>query len=338
MNFKTPPFWYRNATSPPPALERTLDLLSPLYRAIDQWNRKRGANNALRAARPIICVGNAVAGGSGKTPTAIALLKLLRNAGTTASAAPFFLSRGYKGSHSESEAATLVDPAIHGAAEVGDEPLLLAGTAPVVVAADRGLGAEFAILNGASAIIMDDGLQNTSLIKDISFMVIDGAAGFGNLKTLPAGPLREPLGASFTKTDAFILIGADNRGTVALLPENKPLFNAYVRAIPETMPENKNIVAFAGLGRPEKFYHFLKEHNYNVLGWHPFPDHYSYSEDEIAALVHEAKEKNAVLITTEKDFMRLGRSAHKDKISAIKIEVIFEKTLLVADFLKERLS
>ncbi len=169
-------------------------------------------------------------------------------------------------------------------------------------------------------------------------MVIDGMHGFGNLKTLPAGPLREPLHEAFEKTDAFILIGKDNRGTVTMLPSNKPLFNAHVRPIASNLPENKNIIAFAGLGQPQKFYHFLKELGYNVLSWHPFPDHHAYSESTLESLVREAEGKNAALVTTEKDYMRLLQSPYRDNIAHIKIEIAFNDTPALSAFLKECLA
>lgn len=322
MTLKTPSFWYRKTNSPAPALERILTPLSYLY------NLGHTINQAVKSPRkakvPVICIGNAVAGGSGKTPTAIAIAGLLTLNN------PYFLSRGYGGS--------LTDPTLINqdmtASECGDEALLLSRKGKTVISRDRVQGADFCAQAGADVIILDDGLQNASLQKDLSFMVIDGSAGFGNGRLLPAGPLREKLETSFAKTDAFILIGSDARGINNILPLDKPLFQAHIKPhIPEGLDLTKPIIAFAGLGRPEKFYHMLQALGANIVGWHPFPDHHPYMPQDVEKLVQEAKSKNAQLVTTEKDAVRLLST----KVFTIPIVLEFENPDSIAQFMTSHL-
>lgn len=330
MIFKTPAFWYRKPESPPPAAERLLHPLSCLYalgRSIDQRLKP-----AIRKADiPVLCVGNAVAGGSGKTPAALALMKIIRQ--SDLARAPYFLTRGYGG---RIKGPTLVDPLMD-AGECGDEPLLLAQAAPTVISANRPAGAQLAHQHGADMILMDDGLQNLSLEKDIAFLVIDGAAGFGNKKLIPAGPLRENLDSAFTKAHAFILIGKDSRNVTSLLSQEKPLFHAHIEAsLPPGLAPGKPVIAFAGLGRPEKFYHTLQNLGLSVAAWLPFPDHHPYTKAEREDLARTAKAQEAQLVTTEKDAMRLRGSGLP--LFTIPIRLRFEDERQVLDFLISRLK
>lgn len=311
--------------------EKLLDILSPLYAA----GRKLAAHkSSYKADIPVICVGNAVAGGSGKTPTAIVLSALIKNLHIKHS--PAFLTRGYKGSVTE---ATLVDPARHDFKAVGDESLLLARHAITIVSPDRPEGAKTAQDNNADLIIMDDGLQNDSLIKDISFMVIDGMAGFGNLKTLPAGPLRENLGSAFARSDAFILIGHDKRNISAILPPEKPLFQASVQPVSEKMPDKSiPVLAFSGLGQPDKFYRFLQDEGYEIKSWHPFADHHHYSHADLKNLAEIARREHLQILTTEKDYVRLAGSGFEDLVRVVPIMLTFEDETALGVFLRERLT
>lgn len=331
MPLKTPPYWYRAPNSPPPIEEMALGLLSGPY----QWGHKinQSLHSARKAPIPILCVGNAVAGGSGKTPVAQALMRLIRR--HTITATPFFLTRGYGGTL---KAPTLISKDQHSHIDCGDEALLLARSAPTVMAPKRIDAAELAAIEGADLGIMDDGLQHAGLIKDITFLVIDGQAGFGNLKTLPAGPLREPLSEAIAKSDAFILIGKDKRGVTNLLPDNKPLFTAHIEAVPESLPEKGPVVAFAGLGRPEKFYHFLQDMGYDIRAWHPYPDHHVYGDEELEELTNSAKDHKATLVTTEKDYMRLLNRPQAKGIKHIAINAVFSHESELVSFLKDRLQ
>lgn len=331
MPLKTPSFWYRKAGHPAPALEWLLRPFSALYACA------HFVNQALRrpdkAALPVLCVGNVVAGGSGKTPAAIAIHGILRRHGLAE--APWFLTRGYGGRLS----GPVVLGGDHTPAEAGDESLLLLRRGATVLAHDRKAGAALAARSGASLVIMDDGLQNRSIRKDISFMVIDGAAGFGNARLLPAGPLRERLESAFARTDAFIIVGKDLRDTALSLPPEKPLFTAHVRGIvPEALDPAAPVVAFAGLGRPEKFYHLLQHMGAHIAGWHGFADHHVYTQAELQALAREAKEKDAALLTTEKDMVRLAGFTPDVPFHALPIELVFDDEKALVDFLRFRLT
>lgn len=311
--------------------ERMLDILSPLYAA----GRKLAAHkSSYKANIPVICVGNAVAGGSGKTPTAIALSNLIQK--YNISQRPVFLSRGYKGSITNP---TVVEPGTHDFLAVGDESLLLARSRMTIISPDRSEGAKLAEISNGDVIIMDDGLQNDSLIKDISFMVIDGMAGFGNLKTLPAGPLREDLGSAFARSDAFILIGHDKRNISATLPPEKPLFQASVKPVSEKMPDKSiPVLAFSGLGQPDKFYRFLQDEGYEIKSWHPFADHHHYSHADLKTLAEIARREHLQILTTEKDYVRLAGSGFEDLVRVVPIMLTFEDETALGVFLRERLT
>ena len=315
MPLKTPSFWY----APLGIHAILLTPLSWVYRLgcfIDQNFKK---DTSYKAKIPVICIGNAVAGGSGKTPTAIALLKLLeaKNA--------HFLLRGYGGSITQ---ATLVDPNKHTAEQVGDEAIMLARYAPAIIASNRAEGAKLAEQNGADIILMDDGLQNNSLHKDLSFLVVDGVSKFGNNKIIPAGPLREPIAKIMSRIDSVIYIGGP-------LHSDKPVFQASL-APSAKLDTSKKYVAFAGIGRPEKFKATLDALGANIVGWHAFADHHTYSAHEIQSLKNEASTQNTVLITTEKDFVRLSSDMQKD-IQTLPIEMAFKQESTLKKFLTTHL-
>ena len=257
-----------------------------------------------RAGRPVICVGNFTVGGAGKTPAVLALAALLAEDGVR----PHILTRGYGGSQ---RGPLRVDPARHGADSVGDEALLLARAAPTWLCRDRPAGAAAAASAGADLLLMDDGMQTPGLAKDFCFAVVDGGAGFGNGRLLPAGPLREPLACGLSRAHALVLVGVDREGALAALgPHNLPVIEASlvpgdeVRALRE-----RPVVAFAGIGRPEKFFETLVQNGCNVIARHTFADHHHYKPGEIAAIVDQAKERDAVTVTTEKDHVRLPPDA-----------------------------
>lgn len=331
MRVKTPHFWYRRLSAPAPLMEMALTPLSWAYRLGHAVNQNFA--DPEKAPLPVICVGNLVAGGSGKTPTAIALMQLLRSKNIVRT--PYFLTRGYGGHET---GPLLVDYFRHTHEEVGDEALMLAKDCFTVMSADRAAGARFAAQKGADAVLMDDGLQNTTLQRDLNFIVIDGSVGFGNGKTLPAGPLREPLNNGLLRADAFILIGKDKTGVLELLPEDKPLFNASVEVPHNAKPDpGKKYVAFAGLGRPEKFYFQLQHLGLEVVGWHPYADHYPYAASDLQKLSDEAREKGAVLITTEKDYRRLPQGDF-GTIAHLPIELLWQNEEALVAFLRQRLS
>lgn len=331
--FKTPAFWYRDPeTTSPPLLEKILAPASWLYRAGFEIHQR--SSTAQTSEIPIVCIGNLNAGGTGKTPTALALMQMIKTYSLARN--PFFLLRGYGGGQ---RGPLLVDPKIHDAWDTGDEALILAGKAPTIVSADRNLGAELALRKGADLILMDDGLQNPTIRKDIKIIVINGEMGFGNGRMIPAGPLREPLGRGLAGADAFILIGEDKRGVLSLLPRDKPVIQAYLINEPQQAPlPDKFYLAFAGLGYPEKFFTFLREDmGLNVVETVTFPDHYPYNSYDLETLRDKALRIGAELITTQKDYLRLPK--HEGfTVHSVPVRMNFQDESGLAAFLQSRLS
>ena len=284
---RAPDFWNRDGLA--------ARLLAPLGALYGLSVRARHAHErAYRSMARVLCVGNLTAGGSGKTPVAITLARKLARRYKVV-----FLSRGYRG---RLHGPVVVNPANHSAQDVGDEPLLLAAVAPTIVARDRARGAELADSLGADVIVMDDGFQNFQLAKDVSFVVVDAETGFGNGRLIPAGPLREPIDQGLARADAVIMLG---EGVLELPTFAGPVIAAILRA---TAPERfvgRSVFAFAGIGRPEKFFHMLSSLGARVVGTRAFPDHHHYTFLEIEAIKRIAANAGALLVTTEKDFIRI---------------------------------
>jgi tetraacyldisaccharide 4'-kinase len=281
-----------------------------------------------RAALPVISVGNATAGGAGKTPVTMALIPLLQSLGAT----PHIISRGYGGSATAAHRVTLGDDW----QQVGDEPLLLAHAAPTWVAAKRIDAARAAQAAGASMVVADDAHQHHALAKDISLLVIDGNYGIGNGRLLPAGPLREPFDVALSRADAVVIIDEDRHGLRSTI--NKPLFIA--RLAPQgdaTWLNNTAVFAFAGLARPQKFYDMLGVLGANIIGTHDFPDHHPYRRDEIEALVAAAKEKGATLITTTKDAVKIPADL-RAQMRVLEVAIQWDDETALHQWLSERLS
>ncbi len=315
---KAPAFWY-DSSNHLNLFARALMPLGAVYASIGQ--RLRGQKIPHAASLPVICVGNLVAGGSGKTPTAIAILDLIRQEKIFLS--PAFLTRGYGGSVRGPER---VDP--QGDASIwGDEALLLARYAPTFVARNRYKGVEMAKDYGHDVVILDDGLQHTRLKKDLSLCVIDGATGFGNGHVIPAGPLRQSLEDGFRFCDAFILVNEDVRNTRNILPADKKVFTAHLHPREEQdLSARGDYIAFCGIAFPEKFRKSLDSCHAKVINFHSFPDHHPYNFQEIGRLVDEALRKNARLITTEKDMVRLPDFARKNLVDVLPISLKFDDT------------
>lgn len=308
-----PSFWHRpNATA---------YLFFPLSCLYLLAGKIRGAiTKSYVAPVPVICVGNVVAGGAGKTPFVIALAVLLREKGIGV----HVVTRGYGG---EEYGPLRVDLTLHNAPRVGDEPLLIANHAPCWVAKRRTEGVKAAMDAGAELILLDDGLQNPSIHKSLSFMVVDGGYGVGNGLVMPAGPLRETVASALRKTDAVILVGED-RKNVSKRFSGTPLFHAAVQPVNPKSLYDRRFIAFAGIGRPEKFFETLREQGAIVEQGISFPDHHTYSEDDLLQLEREAKKYQIELITTEKDYVRLS-NAWREKISVLPITLkIFEQAAL----------
>jgi tetraacyldisaccharide 4'-kinase len=295
---RAPAFWQARTPSP---LARLLTPLAALYGTV-AGRRMAGAGE--RASVPVICVGNLTAGGAGKTPTALALASILGGMGPQ----PIFLTRGYGGRVRGPE---WVVPALHGAPDVGDEPLLLARHAPVVVSRDRVAGAALAVKGGAGVVLMDDGLQNAALAKDLAIAVIDAGAGIGNGLVMPAGPLRAPLSAQWPRIDALVLLGDGDRGEDIAAEAHalaKPVLRA--RLVPDAGIaaglRGRRVLAFAGIGRPEKFFATLEGLGAELVAREPFPDHHPFTAHELEAMTARAARDGLLPVTTEKDMVRIA--------------------------------
>jgi tetraacyldisaccharide 4'-kinase len=300
-----PSFWWQERGT-------AAALLTPLGAVYGAVAAFRLRQEGLRAGVPVVCVGNPTVGGSGKTPTALALARLLIDAGER----PFLLSRGYGG---RLAGPVRVDPQHHRADDVGDEPLLLARGAPTVIARDRVAGARIARTAGASVIVLDDGFQNPALAKDLAILVIDGRRGIGNGEVFPAGPLRAPLAAQFHRAQAVLIIGNGPAGAMAA-PDAQArgltIFRGRLVPDPTTVATlaGSRVLAFAGIGDPEKFFATLRDAGIDVAIARGFPDHHHFTAGEAAALVSEAERSRLALVTTEKDFVRL---AHKRALAEL---------------------
>jgi tetraacyldisaccharide 4'-kinase len=292
---REPAFWWRKAGL-------ASALLAPFGKAYGAVVQSRMAKAGTRAGLPVICVGNFTLGGAGKTPTAIMLAALFREAGEK----PFCLSRGYGG---DDKGPRLVNAATDTAGAVGDEALLLGRTTPTIVAQDRVTGAAFAKAKGASVVIMDDGLQNASLAKDFTLAVIDGRRGIGNGLVFPAGPLRAPLDAQLKRCDAIMIVGEDVRAR-AVMPATGALPVFHGRLTPEpasvTALHGRKVLAFAGIGDPDKFFATVEAAGIVIEQRRSFPDHHRFSAEEAADLVMAAEHDALTLLTTEKDHARMA--------------------------------
>jgi tetraacyldisaccharide 4'-kinase len=297
---RPPPFWDTDAPRSSGALTRAL--LSPLgwiYAAATA--RRIATTTPARAPVPVICVGNLTLGGTGKTPIAIALME----AALTLGRQPAGLTRGWKG---QLKGPARVEPKLHTARDVGDEPLLLARAAPTYIDPGRVEGAHLAVSEGADLIVMDDGHQNPKLEKTLSIVVVDGVTGWGANMVFPAGPLREPVATGLARADAVIVMMPDagTRPDYAGLKLDQleiPVLTAWLE--PREGVPTGPLLAFAGIGRPQKFFDALKDAGAELADAVSFPDHYAFNRSDIDRLRDLADAHGAQLITTEKDWVRL---------------------------------
>jgi tetraacyldisaccharide 4'-kinase len=288
-----PDFWWRRASSAGVAL-------APLGMLYGTVVARRMLRTGKRVGVPVICVGNLVMGGAGKTPTALEIASICRKLGMR----PGFLTRGYRG---RERGPTVVSLSAHTAHVVGDEALLLAQFAPTVVSVDRPSGARLLGSLGIDVVVMDDGLQNPSLAKDLSLIVVDANRGVGNGLVFPAGPLRAPLAAQIRRADALVVIGEGlgGRGVRMAARAGRPVLRAHIEPVRKRGLKRRAYLAFAGIAEPKKFYASLTAAGASIGHAIDFPDHHFFTPEECEAIIAEAKARDLVPITTEKDRVRL---------------------------------
>lgn len=304
-----PEFWERAGPLP--------TLLAPLGWAYAAAGRLRRAVAApWRAPVPVLCVGNLVLGGAGKTPVAMDLAQRLLERG----ARPHLLSRGYTGSLA---GPVQVDATRHTYGEVGDEALLLARVAPTWIARDRAAGAKAAVADGATALVLDDGFQNPSLVQDLKLVVIDGAYGFGNGHVMPAGPLREPAAVGLARADAVVMMGDGDPG-IAPIGGGASVLRAHLFPVsdPATFRGGR-VIAFAGIGRPSKFFASLEWLGAAVAARHAFADHQPYSATMLEPILAEAARLGLPVLTTEKDWVRIPADL-RSRVTAVPVRVSWD--------------
>ncbi len=312
---KSPDFWYR----PVDWRARALSPLGSIYAKATA--RRIIKANPIKLDVPVICVGNINVGGTGKTPTVIALVERLRGSGLT----PHIVSKGYGG---RLDGPVQVNERTHSANDVGDEPLLLSAFAPTWVSKDRTQGGQAAVAAGAEVILLDDGHQNPSIHKDLSLVVVDAMRGFGNKRVLPSGPLREPVEAGLARADALLSIG--NQKAQARfaglndLPARLPHLTGQLTPLQTGMDwADMRVLAFAGIGMPDKFFATLKGLGADVVHQEPLDDHQTLSDALLSRLASEATTLGAQLVTTEKDAVRLPAS-FKSQVLTLPVRLAVE--------------
>jgi len=314
---REPRFWARDvdprSREAAPLLRFLLTPLAWIY--AEATHRKIATTEPLKVRPVVICVGNLTAGGVGKSPIVAALRDHFAESTNLRVAT---LSRGYKG---KLEGPLQVDPARHTAADVGDEPLMLARSGEAWIGADRAATGQVVSNDGVDIIIMDDGHQNPGLHKDFSIIVVDASAGFGNGHVIPKGPLREPVKEGLSRADAIIVMGY-GQAPEEIADSGLPVFEAVLAA--KSTPSDQPYVAFAGIGRPEKFFDTLNAMDVDVRDAVPFPDHHAFTAGDLNYLHRLAKDYGATLITTDKDLARLSPEQRQDIVS-LPVEVVFER-------------
>jgi len=316
---KTPQFWNKKTS-----ISYLLLPFSLLYLLGHLINLFRKISNKVN--KPVVCIGNLVAGGAGKTPVAIAIGEMLKELNIDFA----YLSAGHGG---KIKNFTLVDKKNYNSQDVGDEPLLLSEVATTFISKNRLFGArQISLLPEKKLIIMDDGLQNPAIIKDFSIVVIDGNYGVGNGFLIPSGPLRERVGSGIKKANLVVIIGEDRSDIITKFCVGKKVIKANIKVLNGDKFYNKSLIAFCGIGRPEKFFDSLRSNQINILSAFTFSDHHQYQEKELNRMINLATKHKVNLITTKKDWVRLAPE-YQQQISYLDIKIEFEDS----SYLREKL-
>ncbi|WP_419906337.1 tetraacyldisaccharide 4'-kinase [Hoeflea sp.] len=328
MVSEAPPFWWSKADW----RAWSLYPASLVYGAVA---RSRMENAPRReVAAPVLCVGNFTVGGAGKTPTALSLCGEAAKAGFS----PGFLSRGYGGSL---RSVAMVDRQRHHAADVGDEPLLLAEIAPTVVSPDRYAGAQKLLGEGVDFIIMDDGFQSASVHFDYALLVVDALRGIGNGHVIPGGPVRAPMLDQMRNASALLIIGDGTAADPVIRIAGraaKPVYSARLAVRKSRSFRGKRVLAYAAIGNPEKFFNSLRGTGAHVVAERSFGDHHKFGEEEATELIDAAAKHNLELITTSKDMARLRDARGKvaelaEKSRVLEVQLRLDQPHLARSFI-----
>ena len=317
---KAPKFWYLKRDT---FLSRILYPLSLLFRFGTKIRSITSSSN--KSNLPVICIGNIVVGGAGKTPVSLKIGKILIKSGYK----PNFISKGYAGIIKTN---TLIQ-SWHSPKSVGDEPLLLSEISPTWIGIDRNKSIKLAEKKGADCIIMDDGFQNPTIHKDFSIIVINASQEFGNKRVMPAGPLRESIKRGLSRTNLIIVIGVVKQSLKEIIPNHIPIISAKFNINNENkIFKGQRITAFAGIAYPEKFFTSLKEQGAKIVKEVTYPDHHIFDENDLLSLVEMANKTKSILVSTQKDFVRIPKS-YRSLVNTLEGEITFENEDLIKEIL-----
>lgn len=318
--YKAPKFWYIKKDTYLSTLLYPFSLIFRLGTKVRNLT-SRTSHSIL----PTICIGNIVVGGAGKTPVSLKIGKMLIKSGYS----PNFISKGYAGIIKDS---TLVQ-SWHSPKSVGDESLLLSEIAPTWIGTNRNASIKLAYNNNCDCVIMDDGFQNPTIHKDFSIIVINSSQEFGNKKVMPSGPLRESIKRGLSRTNLIIVIGKVTEYLNNTIPDHIPIISAKFNIINENkIFRGQKITAFAGIAYPEKFFNSLREQGAKIVKEITYPDHHIFDENDLLNLVEIANKTKSILVSTQKDFVRVPKT-YRSLVNTLEGEIVFENEDLVREIL-----